>query len=220
LRWRHPDRGLVSPVEFISVAEDSGLIHAMGEYALRSACVQARLWQDQGYSLWVSVNVSVQQLRRRAFLEQLRTILAATRVHPGLLELEITESLIVEDSSEALRTLRTLDDLGVRLAIDDFGTGYSGLSYLKRFPIDTVKIDQSFIRDISVDADDAAIVRAIVGMAKSLKLSVVAEGVETGEQLAFLSNLGCDYAQGYLLGYPVPANELSDLLDNQRAPAG
>ncbi|MBL8518833.1 MAG: EAL domain-containing protein [Betaproteobacteria bacterium] len=212
LRWQHPERGLVSPGEFISVAEDTGLIHQIGEDVLRAACAQARLWQDEALSIRLSINVSVHQLRRKAFLDQLRTILASTSVDPGLLELEITESLIVEDASEALKTLKTLDELGVRLAIDDFGTGYSGLSYLKRFPIDTVKIDQSFIRDISVDADDAAIVRAIVAMARSLKLSVVAEGVETGEQLAFLSSLGCDFAQGYLLGRPMDAASMTALL--------
>ncbi|MDX2221006.1 MAG: EAL domain-containing protein [Burkholderiales bacterium] len=217
LRWRHPERGLVSPGDFISVAEDSGLIHLIGEDVLRAACVQARLWQDQGLAIQLSINVSVHQLRRKAFLDQLRTILAATSVDPGLLELEITESLIVEDASEALKTLKTLDELGVRLAIDDFGTGYSGLSYLKRFPIDTVKIDQSFIRDISIDADDAAIVRAIVAMAKSLKLSVVAEGVETGEQLAFLSSLGCDFAQGYLLGRPMDAEAMTAMIAESRA---
>lgn len=217
LRWRHPERGLVAPGEFISVAEDSGLIHAIGEDVLRAACVQARLWQDKGLAIQLSVNVSVHQLRRRAFLDQLRSILASTSVDPRLLELEITESLIVEDASEALKTLKTLDELGVRLAIDDFGTGYSGLSYLKRFPIDTVKIDQSFIRDIGVDADDAAIVRAIVAMARSLKLSVVAEGVETGEQLAFLSSLGCDYAQGYFLGRPTDAAAMTSLIEESRA---
>lgn len=217
LRWRHPERGLVTPGEFISVAEESGLIHQIGEDVLRAACAQARLWQDQGLGTRLSINVSVHQLRRRAFLDQLRTVLASTSVDPGLLELEITESLIVEDASEALKTLKSLDELGVRLAIDDFGTGYSGLSYLKRFPIDTVKIDQSFIRDISVDADDAAIVRAIVAMAKSLKLSVVAEGVETGEQLAFLSSLGCDFAQGYLLGRPVDAAAMTAMIEEGRA---
>lgn len=217
LRWRHPERGMVAPGEFISVAEDSGLIHPIGEDVLRAACAQVRLWQDQGLGIRLSINVSVHQLRRRAFLDQLRTILAATSVDPGLLELEITESLIVEDASEALKTLKSLEELGVRLAIDDFGTGYSGLSYLKRFPIDTVKIDQSFIRDISIDADDAAIVRAIVAMAKSLKLSVVAEGVETGEQLAFLSSLGCDFAQGYLLGRPVDAAAMTAMLEESQA---
>ncbi len=217
LRWQHPERGIVAPGEFITVAEEAGLIHQIGEGVLRAACAQARLWQDDGIGIRLSVNVSVHQLRRRAFIDQLRAILEATSVNPELLELEITESLIVEDSSEALKTLKTLDEFGVRLAIDDFGTGYSGLSYLKRFPIDTVKIDQSFIRDISIDADDAAIVRAIIAMAKSLKLSVVAEGVETSEQLAFLSSLGCDFAQGYLLGRPMEAAALTVLLKEGRA---
>jgi diguanylate cyclase (GGDEF)-like protein len=217
LRWTHPDRGMIAPGEFISVAEESGLIHQIGEEALRAACAQARLWHDGGFPMRISVNVSVHQLRRKAFLDQLRSILAATSLDPDHLELEITESLIVEDASEALKTLRMLDDLGVRLAIDDFGTGYSGLSYLKRFPIDAVKIDQSFIRDISVDADDAAIVRAIVAMAKSLKLAVIAEGVETGEQLAFLSSLGCDFAQGYLLGRPMDAFAVTAMLAEERA---
>jgi diguanylate cyclase (GGDEF)-like protein/PAS domain S-box-containing protein len=212
VRWNHPERGLVPPGEFIAVAEEAGLIHALGEWVLGEACAQMKCWHDAGFRLRVSVNVSAQQLRRKGFHEKLRDILIAHGTTPSLLELEITESLIVEDSGEALKTLNLIDDLGVRLAVDDFGTGYSGLAYLKRFPIDTVKIDQSFIRDVSDDPDDAAIVRAIVAMARSLKLSVVAEGVETADQLAFLRSLGCDLVQGYYLGRPMPPEAIADLL--------
>jgi diguanylate cyclase (GGDEF)-like protein/PAS domain S-box-containing protein len=212
LRWNHPERGLVPPGEFIAVAEEAGLIHGLGEWVLDEACAQMKRWHDAGHPLRVSVNVSAQQLRRKGFHEKLRDILVKHETSPRLLELEITESLIVEDSGEALKTLNLINQLGVRLAVDDFGTGYSGLAYLKRFPIDTVKIDQSFIRDVSDDPDDAAIVRAIVGMARSLKLSVVAEGVETAEQLAFLRSLGCDLVQGYFLGRPMSPEGMAGLL--------
>ena len=209
LRWNHPDRGLVLPGEFIGHAETSGLIIPLGEWVLREACMQIKRWQDRGLALKVAVNISAHQLRRKGFHELLSSVVRGTGIDPALLELEITEGVLIEGVDEALKLLGLIDALGIRLAVDDFGTGYSGLSYLKRFPIDTVKIDQSFIRDLSVDPDDAAIVRAIVAMARSLKLSVVAEGVETGEQLAYLQTLDCDMAQGFYLGHPIPIDGLN-----------
>ena len=214
LRWHHPEKGLVFPGEFIGYAEDSGLIAPIGEWVLNQVCSQMISWRKRGLNFRVAVNVSAQQLRYRNFLHFLKTLLRESAIDPDLLVLEITESLLVGDSSEASSTLGLLDELGVRLAVDDFGTGYSGLSYLKRFPIDAVKIDRSFIRDIHTDPDDKAIVRAIVTMAKSLDLAVVAEGVETREQLEFLNTLSCDMAQGYFLGMPMDIETLENFLQN------
>jgi diguanylate cyclase (GGDEF)-like protein/PAS domain S-box-containing protein len=212
VRWRSPDRGLVMPADFIAAAEESGFIVTLGEWVLKEALAQARLWQDAGRRLRVAVNVSASQLRRRNFVDRLRKLLEDSGVQPARIVLEITEGVIVESAGEAIATLAEISALGVRLAIDDFGTGYSGLAYLKRFPIDTVKIDQSFVRDLTVDADDAAIVTAIIAMARSLGLSVVAEGVENAAQMDMLERMGCENAQGYHLAKPMTASELEDWL--------
>jgi EAL domain-containing protein (putative c-di-GMP-specific phosphodiesterase class I) len=177
----------------------------IGEWVLAEAMRQAALWQSPGRAYSLSVNVSAKQLARASFVSMLRDLLAETRLDPALVELEITESVIIGGGSEAQEALNQIDGLGVGIAIDDFGTGYSGLAYLKRLPIDTVKIDQSFVRDLTVDPEDAAIVTAIVAMARSLDVDVIAEGVETEEQLEELKRLGCQRAQGFLLARPMPA---------------
>jgi len=206
LRW-HPPGGaaVVPPGQFIAAAEESGLIVPIGEWVLTEAMREAAAWQVGGKPYSLSVNVSAKQLARPAFVTRLRQLLEETAVNPGLVELEITESVIIAGGGEAQDALHEIAKLGVGIAIDDFGTGYSGLAYLKRFPIDTVKIDQSFVRDLTVDPEDAAIVTAIVAMARSLDVDVVAEGVETEEQLEELKRLGCRRAQGYLLARPMSA---------------
>ena len=215
IRWRHSQRGIVAPSEFIPIAEETGLITPIGEWVLRRACMQTRHWQTLGYpQLQVSVNCSAQQFRQEGLLDVVAHTLQQTGLPASSLELEITESVIVDHTEHVIARLKALDKIGVKLSIDDFGTGYSSLGYLKRFPIHELKIDQSFVRDIGTDPDDAAIVSAIVAMAHGLDLQVVAEGVETAEQLAFLKKLGCDWAQGYLFGKPLPAEEIEPLLRN------
>jgi EAL domain-containing protein (putative c-di-GMP-specific phosphodiesterase class I) len=212
LRWNAPGRELASPAQFIAAAEDSGLIVPIGEWVLREALGQAKAWQRDGRPLGVSVNVSAHQLARPSFVERLRQLIQETAIDPALLELEVTEGVIIEGAGDAREALDQIAALGVGIAIDDFGTGYSGLAYLKRLPIDTVKIDQSFVRDLTIDPDDAAIVTAIVAMAASLGVEVVAEGVETEEQLAELKRLGCHRAQGYLFARPMSASAVDKLL--------
>jgi EAL domain-containing protein (putative c-di-GMP-specific phosphodiesterase class I) len=179
---------------------------------LREALRQARIWQGEGRALRMAVNVSANQLARSSFVERLRRLIQETGVDPALVELEVTEGVIVEGAGDAREAIDQIAALGVGIAIDDFGTGYSGLAYLKRLPIDTVKIDQSFVRDLTIDPDDAAIVTAIVAMARSLGVDVIAEGVETEEQVAELLRLGCYRAQGYLLSRPMPAHAIARLL--------
>jgi diguanylate cyclase (GGDEF)-like protein len=218
LRWHHPTRGLVPPSEFIPLAEETGLINPLGDWVLRTACARLRRWQGAGLpTLRVAVNVSVRQLLQADFAATVQGVLAETGLPPHLLELEITESTLMEHAQDTLAALHALRELGVRLSIDDFGTGYSSLSYLKRFPVDIIKIDRSFVRDVPQDADDVAIVTAIIALAHSLRLEVVAEGVETEAQLGFLQALGCDLLQGYLLSAPVPAAQFEALVREQFA---
>ncbi|HZZ92199.1 MAG TPA: EAL domain-containing protein [Usitatibacter sp.] len=213
LRWNTADGEQPSTPHFIAAAEDSGLIVPIGEWVLREAMTHARAWQSAGRPLMLSVNVSATQLARPNFVERLRRLLEETAFDPALLELEVTEGVIIEGAGDAREALDHIAALGVGVAIDDFGTGYSGLAYLKRLPIDTVKIDQSFVRDLTVDPDDAAIVTAIVAMSQSLGIDVVAEGVETEEQLAELKRLGCHRAQGFLLAPPMDAAAIARLLE-------
>ncbi len=213
IRWRHPERGLVLPGHFIPVAEDTGLIVPIGEWVINEACRQGTAWCAAGLpQIPVAVNLSPRQFRQSNLVD---TVARAIERHGWpckLLELEITEGVLMQQTSETLKTLEALNRLGVGLAIDDFGTGYSSLSYLKRFPVDFLKIDQSFVRDIAVDPDDATIVTAIIGLAHSLGLTVVAEGVENASQLDFIREAGCDEAQGYHIGRPMPAGQMAEWL--------
>jgi diguanylate cyclase (GGDEF)-like protein/PAS domain S-box-containing protein len=221
IRWKHPEHGLVSPADFIPLAEESGLIVPMGEWILKTACEQVQAWHAAGYDLrHVAVNLSGRQFRQQAQLVRaIDMALRAVGLEPGRLELEITESVLMRNAEETVRSLHLLKEMGLRISVDDFGTGYSSLAYLTRFPIDTLKIDQSFVRDITSDPADAAIVGAVIAMAKSLDLSVIAEGVETRDQLVFLRDRGCRYMQGYLFSKPVPAEEFLRHLEQQRPPA-
>ncbi|CAK0780845.1 two-component system, sensor histidine kinase and response regulator [Gammaproteobacteria bacterium] len=205
IRWQHPQWGLVSPAEFIPIAEDTGLILPIGEWVLRAACAQLKSWQDAGLSVFpVAVNLSSLQIKQPDLVAIVADTLAETGIDPKMLELEITESVLMEQAKETLTTLHKLKEIGVTLAIDDFGTGYSSLSYLKRFPVDTLKIDRAFVRDVHTSQDDASIVTSIIALAHSLRRTVVAEGVETVQQREFLVGAGCDYIQGYLLAEPLP----------------
>ena len=213
VRWRHPERGLVSPAEFIPLAEETGLIGAIGEFVLRRAANQACEWRDLGLGdIRVSVNVSVHQLRQGNLTSLVQGVLQETGLPAHLLELELTESQLLDNVESVLHTLNQLRLLGVKLAIDDFGTGYSSLSYLKRFPVDYLKIDRTFVRDLTEHGEDAAITRAIIAMAHSLELKVVAEGVEEQQQLDFLKSQGCDEIQGFLISRPVEAQHFATLL--------
>ncbi|MBI3524343.1 MAG: EAL domain-containing protein [Betaproteobacteria bacterium] len=213
VRWQDPYLGLIPPGQFVPIAEECGLIVQIGRWVLREACRQVRAWLDAGLpAVAVAVNISAVEFRHEGFLEGVALILKETGLAPRYLELELTESILMHDAEASALMLETLKTMGVRLAIDDFGTGYSSLSYLKRFPIDTLKIDKSFVRDLAFDADDATIVSAVIGMGRSLKQRVVAEGVETRDQLAFLRDRQCDEGQGFLFSHPLPAREFALLL--------
>jgi diguanylate cyclase (GGDEF)-like protein/PAS domain S-box-containing protein len=213
LRWIHPVRGLVSPLDFIPVAEDCGLIQPIGAWVLREACEQAGTWMRAGLpAINMAVNVSAIEFRNENFVDDLFAIVHATGLDPRSLELELTESVLMKHAASTSIILRTLRESGIRVALDDFGTGYSSLSYLRKFPVDAVKIDQSFVRQISTAGDDTTIVKAIIGMARGLKLRVIAEGVETIEQVAFLRAYRCDEAQGYYFSPAVPPQQFATLL--------
>jgi diguanylate cyclase (GGDEF)-like protein len=211
LRWQHPELGLVPPDRFIRIAENSGLIIPIGEWVLRTACSQSRKWQEEGLpAVQIAVNVSAVQFRQENFCELIRRVLHETGLAPKYLELEITESLLLSNADVMFSVFQELKAIGLRLAIDDFGTGYSSLSYLKKFPVNKLKIDRSFIRDVPVNADDTAITTAIISMAKSLNLKVIAEGVENEAQLSFLRAHQCDEIQGYYFSKPLPVAEVSE----------
>ncbi len=213
IRWQHPQKGNIYPLHFIAIAEETGMIIPIGEWVLRTACHQARSWHDEGYPfLRVAVNISARQFKQDNFVSLVKSILDESGLPPGYLELELTESTIMERADKNVQTLLELKKLGVTLAIDDFGTGYSSLSYLKHFPIDRLKIDRSFLRDLALGSDDAAIAEAIIVMAHSLNLDVVAEGVELEEQLDFLHSHKCDTLQGFLMSHPLSVNDVSVLL--------
>lgn len=213
LRWAPPGQPVVFPVDFIPIAEETGLIMPIGEWVLRTACTQNKAWQTSGRfpKMKVAVNLSARQFKQQDIVKMVSRVLSQTGCDASSLELEITESVIMEDPEAAAQTLQNLSDMGVHLSIDDFGTGYSSLSYLKRFPINSLKIDRSFVRDITIDADDAAIAKAVIALAHSLKLQVIAEGVETAEQMAFLREQRCDQIQGYYLSRPLAVEELEQL---------
>lgn len=206
LRWQHPDLGLISPAEFIPIAEETGLILPIGDWVIRTGCEQLRAWQAQGLRpVSVALNMSGQQFRQQNPAAQARRILHETGIDPALLTFELTESVIMKDAETTIAMLQQIHSMGCAIAIDDFGTGYSSLSYLKRFPVSALKVDRTFVHDVPKDKDAAAIVSAVINLAHNLRLTVVAEGVETEEQLHFLREQGCDYVQGYLLGGPVSA---------------
>jgi diguanylate cyclase (GGDEF)-like protein/PAS domain S-box-containing protein len=217
LRWRSADMGMVSPVKFIPVMEETGLIGQVGEWAIETACHQHREWRNAGFPFMrVAVNLSVRQLRQNNLDEVVADILKRTGINASGLELEITESMIMKDTENAIALLQRLRGMGIHLAMDDFGTGYSSLSYLKRFPLDTIKIDRSFVNDIATDPDDLEIIRTIIQMGHSLRRRIVAEGVETEEQRKLLRKLKCDEMQGYLVSPPVPASEIDRMLSEGR----
>lgn len=213
VRWKHPEKGYISPAEFIPIAEETGLILNIGEWVLRKACMQTKEWQNEGLApIYMSVNLSGQQFRQRNIAQLVEDILKSSELDPKYLAIELTESVIMESTQAFLNIMLQLKKLGVGLVIDDFGTGYSSLSYLKRFPVDTIKIDQSFVRDLPSDNDDEAIVRAILAMAKQLNLKVVAEGIETDEQLSYLRERSCNVGQGFLFSKAVPDKEFGTIL--------
>jgi EAL domain-containing protein (putative c-di-GMP-specific phosphodiesterase class I) len=213
-RWQHPTRGLIFPKEFIPLAEESGLIVPIGLWVLETACAQAVTWQANSHPrrppLSMSVNLAPRQLVEPSFLHDLAAILDRSGIVPGAVVLELTESALMNDASSVGTMLVAIRALGVQIAVDDFGTGYSSLARLKRFPVRSLKIDQSFVRGLGVDPDDTSIVTAIISLAHSLGLAVVAEGIETEQQHAVLRTLGCDYGQGFLFGRPKPASILGD----------
>jgi len=217
VRWQHPSLGLLYPSEFVQLAEDSGLIIALGDFVMRTACAQAKAWQNAGLTpMRLSVNFSARQFQQPTFITDVSHILKETNLDPRWLELELTESSIMKDPEEAIEKLHELKLMGINVAIDDFGTGYSSLNYLKRFPIDTLKIDRTFVSDVCKDPHDTAIVRAIINLGHALDLTVIAEGVETKEQLQYLSALECDVVQGFLFSKALTAKAFEELLIEQR----
>lgn len=217
IRWNHPELGLIQPNDFIPLLEETGMIVAVGEWVIKTACAQNKAWQMANLpAISVSINLSGRQFQDERLIEKIDAILTETGLDPRHLEIEITESVLMGNTQAAMETISTLSEMGIKFAIDDFGTGYSSLSYLKRFEIDTLKIDRSFIRDITTDPDDASIVAAIIVMAHSLNLSLVAEGVETKEQASFLRNLSCETVQGFLYHRPMSADQLEELLRHQQ----
>ena len=220
VRWQHPQLGLILPSEFIPLAEDTGLIVPIGEWVLRAACLQGRRWRDQGFApIQIAVNISARQFHDQDLAQTVIRILEETGLSPQYLELELTESSIMQNAEFAAGMLSRLKSRGINISIDDFGTGFSSLASLKRLPIDALKIDQSFVRDVTSDPDDAALVNAIITLAHNLRLRVVAEGVETEDQLRFLQLLRCDEIQGYFFSRPLPAEALVSLFDSQKNPS-
>jgi EAL domain-containing protein (putative c-di-GMP-specific phosphodiesterase class I) len=214
LRWQHPERGLVSPFHFIPLAEETGLIVSIGNWVLETACAQLKKWEvdPDARHLQLAVNVSARQFHQPDFVEQVCAVIKKTAIDPCKLKLELTESLVLDNVDETITKMLTLKESGVRFSMDDFGTGYSSLAYLSRLPLDQVKIDQSFVRNIDVKSTDAVIVQTIIGMANNLNMEVIAEGVETVQQRDFLEDSGCYTYQGYLFGKPVPVDEFESTL--------
>lgn len=221
LRWQHPQLGLVSPEKFVRITENTGLIVGIGEWVLRTACHQAKTWQDQGLpGVPIAVNVSAVQFRQEGFPDLIRNVLTDTGLAPHLLELELTETLLLSNADRMFAVLQELKAMGLKLAIDDFGTGYSSLSYLRQLPVDKLKIDRSFVRDIAVNPDDAAIIGAIIGIARDMNLKVIAEGVENEAQLSFLRAHQCGEFQGYYYSQPLTVDNLVDKLLSHPAYCG
>ena len=217
LRWNRNGQNMISPADFIPLAEETGLIIPIGEWVLRTACKQTQEIHQQGFEEFVmAVNISVRQFQHPGFIQLVADILQETGLSPTKLELEITESLAMHDAEKNIATMKELSELGIQLSIDDFGTGYSSLSYLKRFPINKLKVDQSFVRNMTSNTDDASIAQSVIMLGQSLGLTVIAEGVETTEQLAMLEQYGCDEVQGYLFSKPISSDALEKFLRNKR----
>jgi EAL domain-containing protein (putative c-di-GMP-specific phosphodiesterase class I) len=219
IRWRHPERGLIMPDDFIPLAEECGLISAIGEWVLREVCRQCKAWQHDGLPrIRVAVNVSAAQFRQGNLLAVIRQAVSEAGLDPRFLELELTESAVMTHPEESAAMLEELSSMGVLVSVDDFGTGYSSMSYLRRFPIDNLKIDRGFVKDLMTRADDASIVKAIISLAHSLRLKVVAEGVETPEQLDSLKSMGCDQYQGFHFSPPLSAADFGALMRKREEP--
>ncbi|HEY9702925.1 MAG TPA: EAL domain-containing protein, partial [Allocoleopsis sp.] len=216
LRWQNHQKGLISPAKFIPIAEETGLIIPIGEWLLKTACKQIKTWEKAGFSLRVAVNISAFQFNHTSLRQRLVEILNETGINPENLDLELTESMLVENKELAIKQLNSLKELGLKIAIDDFGTGYSSLSYLQQFPFDILKIDQVFVRNITQDQKSLHITKSIIQMANSLNLKVIAEGVETEQELKFLQQNNCDEMQGFLFSRPLPAKEFEDLLSSKK----
>jgi len=217
IRWQHPEFGMVSPLDFIGLAEETGLIIPIGAWVLRTACAQNMAWQAAGFGhLRVAVNLSGIQFAQPDIVQTIAAALEESGLEPSRLEIELTESVVMRNVEQAVTTLHALKALGIQLSVDDFGTGYSSLAYLKRFPINVLKIDQSFVRDIATNPDDATIVVSIISLAHNLRLQVIAEGVETREQLAYLRHHECDEIQGFYFSRPLAANDVQQTLDEGR----
>lgn len=216
IRWEHPERGFISPAEFIPLAEETGLILPIGQWVIETACSQLKTWQQNAKTrdLTLSVNVSAKQFHKAEFVTHLKDVIKRHAINPLQLKIELTESFLLENIDETIAIMTALNKIGIQFSLDDFGTGYSCLQYLKRLPLVQLKIDQSFVRDLVADSSDRAIVRTIICMAKSLDLNVIAEGVETEEQLQLLLNKGCEHFQGYLFSQPIPISQLNELLEN------
>lgn len=220
VRWNHPELGLVPPLDFIPLAEETGLIVPIGEWVLRDACAQSKKWHDQGYDLDVAVNLSPRQFQQKDLVEKINQIVRDTGFDPGFLNLEVTESSIMNNAESAVNVLHELRKTGIKISIDDFGTGYSSLGYLKQLPIDVLKIDKTFVNDVTSNPDDAALVNTVITLAHNLRLKVVAEGVETEDQLSFLNQSKCDEWQGFLFSKPVTAEAFARLLTEQSESQG
>jgi EAL domain-containing protein (putative c-di-GMP-specific phosphodiesterase class I) len=217
LRWQHPELGMVPPLQFIPLAEETGLIVQIGQWVLNTACAQNTAWQREGFPpICMAVNLSARQFADEFLLDHIAAALRESGMDPQLLELELTESMVIQNPQRAIKLLLAIKKLGVRLAIDDFGTGYSSLGQLKHFPIDTLKVDRSFIRDIPRNAEDKAITKAIIAMGKTLSMTVVAEGVETEEQETFLRDEACDEIQGFFFSKPIAPDKFAELFREHR----
>lgn len=216
LRWVHPQQGMVSPAQFIPLAEETGLILPIGHFVLETACRQLKTWESHplASTMQISVNISARQFRQPDFVEKVGTVLKQTGANPNRLKLELTESSVIDNMVDTIQKMQALKAIGVSFSMDDFGTGYSSLAYLKQLPLNQLKVDQSFVRDITLDSSDAVIVKAIIVMAKTLGLEVIAEGVETEAQLEMLKQFGCNGYQGYLFGKPMPIAEFEQLLNS------
>jgi EAL domain-containing protein (putative c-di-GMP-specific phosphodiesterase class I) len=219
IRWLHPQRGLVSPLQFIPLAEETGLILPIGQWVLETACAQIKLWEQDALTrdLVLAVNVSAEQFRQSNFVAQVKVAVQRHSINPNLLKLELTESMLADNIEDTISNMNRLKEIGIQFSLDDFGTGYSSLQYLKRLPLDQLKVDQSFVRDIATDSSDNAIVRTIIAMAHSLDMDVIAEGVEMEEQRQLLLDSGCTHYQGYLFGKPVPIGQFEELLKQERS---